>query len=299
MKMIGFKLHCIKKQFLFLSLICLTFLNLNAQTFDSEKIKELKQFEKNRKTAFLNEPYIFTGFGLGPLFGIPAMRTVVPAANGQSFTRDLYGAAYMKIFINARLFVGAHYKRHYFTAQFEDLHIYNNISASYITPDGGGGLQRETFDLLPYVSFMYQYDVLNNNRIFGLQPGFHAGLAIIPNFDGSTKMFSGSGTNGQNADTQLLEGETTTLQRLGFGFGPSLNLEVNFARWFSLNFYQQFTYVAGPVIKNEFVTQYNGESPQYAVTNSNLLNYSMNISLRFKMYLPKTRFKVAEKMNGN
>lgn len=276
-------------------------LTLSAQTSVDSTYQQWL-YKKQRSTAFLNETYFFTGFGVGPVFAIPAIKTHIPFENGGIISEDIYGGLSMKLFINARAFAGLYYKRNYFTLQIENLYFYTNVSVWYKSYHDGSwnGSQHEKANTAPYVSFMYQYDVLNNNKKIALQPGLHLGVGIIGNYD---KMF-----HNENAFydpvSQVFTPEhkymikQETLQKVGFGFGPSLNFEVNFGRSFSLNLYQQLSYIAGPVLKTELWSEVIGDPIQYGMSKTSLLNYSANLALRFKMYLPKTRFKVAEKLSG-
>lgn len=268
--------------------------------------KELKKLERNEKrllnkkrnTLFLNEPYFFVGFGLGPLFSIPTLRTHVLPEDGGSITEDFSGSSKLKMFFNAKAYFGLHYKRHFFTLQVENLDSYSNISKRFEYFDQITAKQVEISFILPYLSILYQYDVLNNNKKISLQPGFHAGLAITNGMQSGS--YSALSYYDNNIEESVIYGEarflTTNLHKVGFGFGPSLNFEVNFARWFSLNVYQQFTYVAGPVTKNEIWYQIIGNKEQYGMSKSSLLNYSINLSFRFKMYLKGTKQKVNQLM---
>ncbi len=284
--------------FLFLSLGGSLMAQTNKDVKKAER-KETRLLRQKKLTFYQNEPYFFVGFGLGSLFSIPAMRTIVLPEDGSSITEDLLGSSRLKMFFNVKAFIGAHYKRHFFTLQIENLDSYSNISKNFEYLGQSTGKQVEISYILPYLSFMYQYNVLNNNRKIGLQPGFHAGLGFT---DGWRNVSYGSlEYYDNNTEQQIQYGEagflTTNLHKVGFGFGPSLNFEVNFARWFSLNLYQQFTYIAGPVAKNEIWYQVVGSKEQYGMSKSSLLNYSINLSLRFKMYMKGTKQKVNNLMH--
>lgn len=279
--------------FLFLSLDA----SVKAQTNNEIKRKERKEkrlFNLKKNSLFLQEPYFFVGLGLGPLVSIPAMRTSVLPQDGSSITEDLLGSARLKMFANVKAYVGAHYKKHIFTLQIENLDAYSSISKSFDYLGEVTGKQVEISYIVPYLSFMYQYDALNNNKKIGLQPGMHAGLCITEGWQNgsySPLVYSDNitGLIYQYGEARFL---TTNLHKVGFGFGPSLNFEVNFARWFSLNLYQQFTYVAGPVAKNEIWYKTLGSPEQYGMSKSSLLNYSVNLSFRFKMYIKGTKQKI-------
>src|SRR5690606_22848736 len=131
-----------------------------------------------RSEAFLNETYFFTGFGFGLMAEFPLIK-VRTAPNDMLF---MEGTPKALPFLSGRLFVGAHYKRHYFTFQFENLDAYSGVVAYKLIDNQWRGLQ-EFLKMgaapVPYFSLMYQYDVLKNNRKIGLQPGIHAGIGLL------------------------------------------------------------------------------------------------------------------------
>ncbi len=232
-------------------------------------------------TSYLNQPYFYAGFGLGGSINLPVSTTHY-LGNHTSTDPLIRNYNRTSSFFQGQFFVGFQIKKHYATLRFE------NLAFSY-----GSELHRsssnininESFTLLPYASLSYQYDVLNNNKKISLQPGIHFGAAFFDVKPKDELMLQDGGMLGTYSEGA---------PKAAFGFGPSLNFEVNVNRWFSVNVYQQFTYIPGSVITTHYTFYRSDASSVETITKTNFLNYSANIALRFKMYLPKTRFKVGK-----
>lgn len=269
---------------------------------DKEIRKEQRLPKKIRLNAFLNEPYFYLGVSGGLSINLPLNKTNAISLDG-TYTPFLERKRENPfVYLQFGLYAGFQIKKHHVFLQYEELKLFYGSNSlyydqSYYFPSS---YSRE---VIPYFSASYNYDLLGKGRTLGLQAGMHLGITLYNKFEKSESGNSALTETYDNGNTIIVIFEEqfthTRLQTTGFAFGPNLNFEVNMTRWVSFNIYQQLTYAINPIMKTTYTYEIAGGKKGEGENNNSLFNYSFNLSLRFKMYLPKTRFKVAEKLATN
>lgn len=269
----------------------IVFTSVYSQGYSEAKYKKMYE-TKQKRTLFLQEPYFYACITGGMGINLPTKRLFGISGDGSYFpgleSRPDNAFAYL----NYGLSAGFQIKKHHVSVNYDAIRLaYATDYFVYKVNEISSSLRMNSS--IPYLSLMYQYDIFGKGRLIGLQPGLHFGIGFY-----NYVYEKGLRKEGSNNGFVIIDSELMRMRKVGLGFGPSLNFEVNITRWFSFNFYQQLAYFPNTIFHSNITIYQEGLLKDKKEADTKLLNYSMNISLRFKMYLPKTRFKVAEKMNG-
>lgn len=186
--------------------------------------------------------------------------------------------------------IGYHYKFNYFTFQAEVMYSVHDYEVA-IPYDANNVFNRTAILNYAYYAFSYHVDVLRSVPRFRVQPSFYIGLTQnVTDLDAT-----GLGNDTMklvNNNTLVLKQENLPQTKTNFVFGPSLNLEINVARWFSVNIQQNLLYGVGWPAKSTVTYQYNQEAPVVNQVRSGLLNYALFMNLRFKFFPKRTKERI-------
>lgn len=251
-----------------------------------KKGKQPKEVRKQTIARFIENNYFFVEAGGGLLINTSPIQV---SASDVSLIRKP-AQQYVPFFPKFHLGIGYHYKFNYFAVQAEVLYSVHDYEV--VIPNSSNDvLQRTSILNYAYYAFSYHVDVLRSVPRFRVQPGFYIGLTQNVTPLEATHWAIDTVDLGSN-NTFIVNQENLPQTKTNFVFGPSLNLEINVARWFSVNLQQNLLYGFGWPAKSDVTYQYNNEAPVVSQVRSGLLNYALFLNLRFKFYPKRTKQRI-------
>lgn len=251
-----------------------------------KKGKQPKEVRKQEFARFIENNYFFIEAGGGLTINASPIQIVKPEG---SWLRKPT-KAFVPFFPKFHAGVGYHHRFNYFTFQVEAMYSVHDYDVAF--PHNADKVFDRAAELnYAYYAFSYHIDVLRSVPRFRIQPGFYIGLTQ----NVTTLNSTGFGNNTialENNNTLILKQENLPQTKTNFVFGPSLNLEINVARWFSVNIQQNLLYGIGWPAKTMVTYQYNQEAPVVNQVRSGLFNYALFMNLRFKLFPKNTKKRI-------
>ncbi len=286
------------RNFLVLILLFFVFTSATAQKKQEEfwysnyrytlkkKGKQPKEVRKQAFARFMENNYFFVEAGGGLI--VNASPVQVTTIEGSLLRKP--SKQYAPFFPKMHLGVGYHHKFNYFTLQAEVMYSVHDYEVA-IPHNATDVFNRTAILNYAYYAFSYHVDVLRSVPRFRIQPGFYIGLTQnVTTLDATG--WSDDTLALANNNKLILKQDNLPQTKTNFVFGPSLNLEINVARWFSINLQQNLLYGVGWPVRTTITYQYNQEAPVASPVRSGLFNYALFMNLRFKLFPKKTKERI-------